>query len=511
MNLIDKAFARQFARDALLTVPGMSSDELHEFVNSLSERRDPPNFFALGLPVWVVSADGSNANETPGVSISFGRPDSAAHAMGFQDDMLSLQAPNNGRPLIAAVPVEILSLIVEQQGIATLSATEVRLAAQLLSGLSLAEAADEDAVAYETRRNQFKSLAGKLGVSRQQDVLRLLLQDLLVALAPAFVARQDHEILYTYKDQFLPEGVRIAILSERGQATARVLEYGPQSGRPVLVLHPMIFPDIIEENLKFAHDNDLRIIFPLRGGLLQSTEAVTTSDTTTKAQLADLNLIWQTFCGEPVPVIAMVSSGAQATAFAMAHPEKVASITYAATCFSAGYYKPSAIYFGSSLAELALRSEWMLTRTMTALRTKFGTLAKFEPSMRRIFAGSPPDSNVLEQEFSAPLKGERIMSAVLNSEESIRTDYFNQVHFNWAAVRELETPVRFVHGDADSIHSAKDMRRLGKLAGCSNVEILDGVGHLIQHAALNDLIAKALRVEHLPFPQARAGYGSHPH
>ena len=84
------------------------------------------------------------------------------------------------------------------------------------------------------------------------------------------------------------------------------------------------------------------------------------------------------------------------------------------------------------------------------------------------------------------------MQAVLHSENSIRQDYFNQVHFDWASVRKLQTPVRFVQGDADSIHSPKDMERLYELAGEPPRTKVPGVGHLFQYDHLDALIARTL-------------------
>lgn len=85
------------------------------------------------------------------------------------------------------------------------------------------------------------------------------------------------------------------------------------------------------------------------------------------------------------------------------------------------------------------------------------------------------------------------MKAVLGSEESLKNDYFNQVHFDWESARDLGPPIQFIHGIEDSIHSPADMAKLASLAGCPNVKEWAGVGHLLQYEELDKLIIDATR------------------
>ena len=73
-------------------------------------------------------------------------------------------------------------------------------------------------------------------------------------------------------------------------------------------------------------------------------------------------------------------------------------------------------------------------------------------------------------------------------EKSLKQDYFNQVHFDWSEVRSLQAPVRFVHGDCDSIHAPADMQRLRREAGNPPLREVAGVGHLFQYEAFDALL-----------------------
>ncbi|WP_425419646.1 hypothetical protein [Oricola indica] len=484
--------SRTIAMEAVRTVPDLDSDLLLGFLDSIDRQEPVPAAYHDKVPIWRYRLDANlppGASPLPGVDLS---PASEVNHVVVSDDHIGVCCRNAGHSMVVVAPTDIIPATMRSRGLEPPSPAETRLAALLLAGKSLSEAAETDGLAYETRRNQFKSLANKMRLSRQQDVVRVLLQDALLALMPAIATSQEHEYLHDYADRFLPDGVRVSILSQRNGPPARILDYGPLTGRPVIVLHPMIFPDIAHDNLAFATANDIRVILPLRPGLLERDAPRKDHASHRKEALTCVETAWKQMCGVPAPILALVSSGALATTFAAKHPDKTASITYAATCYSAGHYKPSTAYFGASVAELALRSEPILTKTMAMLKQQFAPRERFEPAIKRIFSGSTPDTDILAREFSAPHHGARIMQAVLNSENSIRQDYFNQVHFDWASVRKLQTPVRFVHGEADSIHSSKDMERLYEMAGEPPRTKVAGVGHLFQYDHLDALIAGTL-------------------
>jgi len=274
------------------------------------------------------------------------------------------------------------------------------------------------------------------------------------------------------------------------------MDYGPQRGKPVLVLHSMIFPDITADDLEFAHTNNLRFIWPIRPGILQSPSIPQSVQDYCTKTVEGMELVWEHFCGEPVSIVAMVSSAWHATAFAEKHPGKVADISFAATCFSAGKYENNLVYFGSSVAELCSRNTWLMTKTVDYLRSSVDDINTFRKTINRIFQNSAPDTDVLFREFDAPYYGQRIKTALVNSPESVKHDYFNQVHFRWSRITKLTMPVKFIHGEKDSIHKLTDVKRL--LRGFSDnpqyikLHTLPNSGHILQYEHLSSLFHLAL-------------------
>ncbi|MCI5078221.1 alpha/beta hydrolase [Oricola sp.] len=484
--------ARAIAVEAVRTVPDLDSEHLFGFLDSIDRQEPAPSTDYEGVPIWRYMLDADTPADISPFPAADMTPALEANHIIVSAGHIGVCCRAGGRAMVVVAPVDIIGATMRNAGLDTPSPAETRLAALLLAGHSLSEAAEIDGVAYETRRNQFKSLSNRMRLSRQQDVVRVLLQDILLALMPAIASSREDDFLHDYADRFLPEGVRVSILNQRKGPPVRILDYGPLAGRPVIVLHPMIFPDITAQNLAFAVENNARVIFPLRPGVLELEAPRQDHMSHHSEALAGVETAWTQMCGVPTPLVAMVSSGALATAFARKHPEKTSSVTYAATCFSAGHYRPSAAYFGASVAELALRNETLLTKTMAMLKRQFAPRERFEPTIKRIFAGSAPDMAVLDREFDAPHQGARIMEAVLNSETSLRQDYFNQVHFDWEQVKALQTPVRFVHGDQDTIHPPKDMRRLHALAGAPPKTEVAGVGHLFQYERFDELLGDVL-------------------
>jgi len=332
-------------------------------------------------------------------------------------------------------------------GVQSNSQNYVGLAIQLISGMELKRAAAEDNVSLETKRSQVKSIMSKLGVNRQQDVIRKILPLLTRLTDPTAWDKETPSLFVDYANKFLPDQARSYSLTDRKNRAVRIIEYGPVSGRPILVLHPLIFPDITDSDIEYAQAHNLRLIWPLRPGLLRSAQVKQNIQSYLEDSLEGIDLAWVHLCGEPVHIIAMVSSARYAVIYAQQNPTRVSGLTFAATCFSAGKYENSFTYFGNSVAELCSRNTWLMSKTIDFIRNKFIGTSRFKATIMRVHQNSKPDLAVLDREFSEPHHGNRIKMALIESPESVKHDYFNQVHFRWSQLKKLGTPVKFVHGE----------------------------------------------------------------
>ena len=70
------------------------------------------------------------------------------------------------------------------------------------------------------------------------------------------------------------------------------------------------------------------------------------------------------------------------------------------------------------------------------------------------------------------------------SAECGKQDFYNQLHFRWAAARQLDLPMRFVQGAEDVIHPPSGIQPLSAQVQVPDVTVLPGIGHLPHGADL---------------------------
>lgn len=484
------------ARSAVLSVSDSDFSSVEKFESYIAENRLTPVGRVQGFPVfrlidfqntdhcYLINERTTPLQEKPS-SVKFSIIDNYLLVSGQYGESDTI----NENYILS---LEIINHIVFRLVDSELSPKEVRLTAQLLIGLSLQEAAKTDGVSVETKRSQIKSITSKLNVERQIDVVRILLPELLLLTDVSTWDSEGQRLFNQYANRFLPESVRCNRIVDKTGKAVRIVDYGPQRGKPVLILHSMIFPDITNEDVEFAFKNNLRLIWPIRPGILESTPNPKSVAHYSQETIEGINLAWENMCGEPVHVVAMVSSAWHATAFATSHPQRVSGITFAATCFSAGKYENNLVYFGSSVMELCSRNVWLMTKTVDFIQKSVEDVSTFEKTIKRVFAHSIPDCAVLEREFGAPFYGERIKLAMVGSPESVKHDYFNQIHFSWSSIGDLGIPVKFIHGSQDSVHKISDLKRLIKNIGKTSLSVMEDTGHIMQYKHFHELLRNAL-------------------
>jgi pimeloyl-ACP methyl ester carboxylesterase/DNA-binding CsgD family transcriptional regulator len=491
-----QADSQKIANNAIRTIPGSTEADISSFERYLEHNRFSPVARLQGLPVYrlhdYMAGSGCYMSDEKSQA-----PAADFSATGFAPlgNFLQFGAGdlNSGDTRESyVVSLDIINVAVARLGCTELTPAECRLAAQLLSGLPLKSAAADDNLSVETKKTQARSLSNKLNVKRQQDVIRVLLPELVSLCSADRWDREAQQIFNQYATEYLPASVRCQKLTDHQGREVRIIDFGPLRGKPVLVLHSMIFPDITDEDVQFACDKNIRLIWPVRPGLLQTSPTPRSAQQYAQETLHGIELAWRHLCGEPVQIIAMVSSAWHAATFAQLHPEKVSNVTFAATCFSAGKYENSLVYFGSSVAELCSRNTWLMTKTVDFLRRNVRDLDRFKNTICRVFRHSVPDMEVLNREFSSPGRGNRLLMAMVESPESVKHDYFSQVSFNWSELRKLQVPFRFVHGAQDSMHKIKDVKRMIAGIGDIPLEIFESGGHLMQYEHFHQLVSSCI-------------------
>lgn len=490
------------ARSAVLSLSGSDQKSVENFGLYVTENRLTPVGRVQGLPVFRL-IDFQSENHCYLINERAVSSEAKPSSVEFTiiEEYLLVSGRYDSSDTVTEkyiISLEIINRIVFRLVGLKLTPKEIRLTAQILIGLNLQSAANADNVSIETKRSQIKSIINKLNVERQIDVVRILLPELSLLADVSAWDSEGQSLFNQYANRYLPDDVRCNRMVDKAGKTVRIIDYGPVRGKPVIILHSMIFPDITNEDVEFALKNNLRLIWPIRPGILESTPIPKSVKHYSRETIEGIDLAWENLCGEPVHVIAMVSSAWHAAKYATTYPRKVSGITFAATCFSAGKYENNLAYFGSSIMELCSRNVWLMTKTVDFIQKNVEDVSTFGNTIKRVFLQSDPDSDVLEREFSSPFYGERIKMVMVRSPESVKHDYFNQIHFSWLSIGTLKIPVKFIHGSQDSIHKISDLKRLIKNIGNASLTVMENTGHIMQYEHFQSLVRNALNLSDKP-------------
>jgi len=279
----------------------------------------------------------------------------------------------------------------------------------------------------------------------------------------------------------LPTGVRCGVLEDADHGPVRYLEIGPVTGQPIVILHPMIFPDISQDDVALFHTLGWRTLWPIRAGCLTASGAAPKNwSEHFERSVSDIRAIQQMCVGAPVPLVALVSSGAYATGFAECFPKCVKQIDYVSTCFSSGKGKSRDVYFGDFLLRSLRQNGRLAAVAVQHLVTAVFRQDQLETSLRRIFRGSPKDEEIIVSEFNTPAGAERMTFAIRQSVASMRLDYLSQLNFCWPRAKKLCVPVQFWHGAQDTVHPLSELTAFSQKITSRPPRIIAEMGHLTQ-------------------------------
>ncbi|WP_296418442.1 helix-turn-helix transcriptional regulator [Pseudooctadecabacter sp.] len=442
------------------------------FSDKLRAVDDVPSFWFDDAPVWVVDRE-DTLDPWP------------VQAVGSRK--IALACATGTRAFI--LPAEVFRAHVSAHLSAPLSDAEHQVLLDLACGLSVDESAARAGVAVSTRRKQLQGTFRKLAVDTQAAMVGLAGQVAHRLVARLSALHRSGDAGFGPYRAFLPAGVRCAAVERGDGATVRYLDMGPVSGRVVMVLHPMVFPDIHAEDVALFHELGLRAIWPVRPRCLsQSALKSGTWQDHCDAAVADCAAVLEAVSAAPVPVVALVSSGGYATTLAARHPHSVAQIDFVSTCYSAGRTRTRDGYFGDFLVRALRQNGRMAMVFAQHLSGAVFDLPRLERTVRRIFRGSAADKVVLDSVFSDAQKAARLKYAVRQSIGSIRHDYLGQVHFDWDDARRLPVTKQFWHGAQDRVHDLEDLTRLADYVSGRPPQVMAEMGHLTEGASLRSVL-----------------------
>ena len=211
---------------------------------------------------------------------------------------------------------------------ALISKAEKHLIFQLSAGMSLRSAADVDGLKIETKRTQLKSICSKLQCSGQNDLLRHILGQFVYFFSLTNVENTRSASLSNFVDKFLFPDTRIVEQRLSNNRIMRVLERGPTNGKPVLIIHGMLWPLRFMGPAKLLKEKNIRMIVPIRSGYIEEKAYETSGNERglVEQSIQDIALYQQECLDSKMTILGMSYGGAIALKYASQFPHLISKL-----------------------------------------------------------------------------------------------------------------------------------------------------------------------------------------
>lgn len=374
---------------------------------------------------------------------------------------------------------------------AKLTPALVRLLICFLGGMSLTEGARHDDKSVETRKSQSRELRQRLGLERTSDIMRVVGARLVATISAELTEQTTSrsETFDRYVADYLPDDVRSVVLLDRDHRAFRVLDMGPQSGKPLLVLHAMILPDIRKQDIGMLHELGLRLVWPLRNGLNSPEDPVLSEDEQIRHACRGIDLVRELFCEERISILSFAASSKVALEYARQNRPYVDALYFAAACVLEGRPQGGVRRLAKGMLKLASFSEPLMSATMEYFQRTILSRQSFPKFIRKQFQDSTADSRIVEAELNNRFSGERFREALTTSVTSARHDFGFQRTLNWEVAKQLGIELHFLHGNDDPIHPLPLIETLAASLPGARLHVIEDAGQLLYHDHLRAVLA----------------------
>lgn len=362
------------------------------------------------------------------------------------------------------IPFELFSDIVSDYNEnAVLAGSEIRIAFQILMGLTVRDAASLDQVSVETKRTQLKSVCSKLQCRGQKELVAFLVGHLAHLVSLCDVESKEVEAIQAFAGEFLDPGARINLYSLSNGRALRTIETGPKDGKPVIVMHSMMYPLFIAGASTYADAAGIRLITPIRRGYLEGGSMFSLLDQHDLAEqtLADLSVFLEDSDYPPVPVLGQSFGGTLAIKFAAEHPSLVSEIYIVSIMFDHGG-KPPKGFFGKwseGLRGIAMQPD--LLRLISWQFMKYYRVRKTtRETLLRMFGGNPSDRLAFERPNSENSTYDMFKAFHRNSYIGFADDVRQYGIERFPKLTKDVPAVHFIHGESDPLTPLEKVRSL---------------------------------------------------
>lgn len=371
---------------------------------------------------------------------------------------------------------------------ASLTSAEKRTVFQLVGGLELRDAARIDGVGYETKRAQIKSAGDKLGCNGQKELIRTVLGQLFHLMSISDSELRTVEPAVQFAEKYLADDMQFAVIRDGSGETLRYLVGGPASGKPVVLVHGMMFPVILRGIAAFLERHDIRLYVPIRPGYLESRAlgALFEHENLIQHGVGKLAAFIQEKSLAPVTLVGNSLGAAAACEMCRQNPALVSRLVLLspnlAPSANEDHQANSTFYQGMH----ELKSDALLFKLVNLeYRRFYSDPATCRHILDTHFASSGTDVKVLAGHYTGHPVYEMFASAYPSSIVGIAEDFRSVMTKGRFDVRKLGVPVHIIRGEEDPLTSAQEIAgAFGMPVGDMTI-VGDGAGHFaaVSHGA----------------------------
>lgn len=369
---------------------------------------------------------------------------------------------------------------------ANLTPAEKRVIFQLIAGLSNRQSALADKVSVETKRAHIKNASAKMACSGQVALIKKVLGQMvhLVSLGEAETAHM--RVASDFVSRHLSDDVRLMVQRLPGGQQIRMIECGPLSGRPIILIHGMMWPLLLCDLNRHLEAAGLRIIMPIRQGHLEPISVPTfhQQDDLVTEFLDDVAAYIRQNFATPPPMVGNSLGAVLAASFANRYPNLVSHLFLAAINLTQTKESssPKASHFYGGMNRISQRRQLFMQVTWE-YRDYYRDHKTCRNILRKLFGASETDLGVLEGQYSDRNMYEIFSDSYQSSISGIAEDFCFVMH-NWKdELEKLGCPVTCIHGTHDPLTKVSDFENvLPGLGQRSSIELIENGGHFLSNS-----------------------------
>jgi len=407
----------------------------------------------------------------------------------YRPDQKSFKPENRVRAILINENLlsQILVIFNEDTNLTT---AEKRIIFQILIGQNPPAAAKRDRVSPETKRSQLKSACTKLDCHGQSALMRLVVSQMVHLLYVCEAESSQMHLIESFTSRFFSESTRLLAQRLSNGNLVRYWEFGPRDGRPILVMHGYLFPFLVLDSEKIFTKHNIRLIFPLRTGFLdsQSSNGVLKIETLAEENLENLEL-FSDLINEEMSILGHNMGAVYALKLAKRKPQYFKHVIAASACLMQERKEADnsvAFKFVNGMRKLAKDTNIYEIAVRQFQKAVLMNNQVARVVLHRIFKDSQHDLAVINGTQNRQPAFKWFREIAVNSVLGASSDLALIAKDTKKMISDVPIPLYFLHAPDDPYTSIDELHELASCNKNSTCMILEAGGHYVSASHAED-------------------------